>query len=304
MELRHIKSFLAVAETLNFGRAAERMHLSQPALSLQIRCLEDDIGVRLLDRNRRKTTLTAAGLRFQAEANQILIRVDHAVHRAQLAASGMLGSLRIGFISTAAKEIIPALVREFRETHPEVELSLRNILTMDQIRMLEADALDVGFLRLPVEGHPEIDLVPVHSEPFVLVVPSSHRLAMKKEIRLKETVGEKFVLYNRQDAPGFHDQTMGILHDANVVPTVAQTAGEMHTLVALVAAEMGLSLLPASVMQRGIPGVTACKIKDPIPFSAIALASHRTNQQPVTLSFRKFALRALRVEKLIAPSPH
>ncbi|HEY6346082.1 MAG TPA: LysR family transcriptional regulator [Bryobacteraceae bacterium] len=144
VELRHLKSFLAVAETLNFGRAAERVHLSQPALSLEIRCLEDDIGVRLLDRNRRKTTLTPAGLRFQAEANQILIRIDHAVREAQLAASGMLGSLRIGFISTAAKEIVPALVREFRETHPDVDLSLRNILTMDQIRMLEADALDVG----------------------------------------------------------------------------------------------------------------------------------------------------------------
>ena len=297
MELRHIKSFLAVAETLNFGRAAERMHLSQPALSLQIRCLENDIGVRLLDRNRRKTTLTSAGLRFQAEANQILIRVDHAVRHAQLAANGMLGSLRIGFISTAAKEIVPALVREFRDTHPEVDFSLRNILTMDQIRMLESDALDVGFLRLPVEGHPEIDLVPVHREPFVLVVPSTHRLGMKKEIWLKETMGEKFVVYNRDDAPGFHDQTMRILRDAKVVPTVSQTAGEMHTLVALVAAEMGLSLLPASVMRRGIPGVTACRIKDPIPPSAIALASHKTNQQPVTVTFRKFALSALHVEK-------
>jgi DNA-binding transcriptional LysR family regulator len=296
VELRQIKSFLAVAETLNFGRAAERVHLSQPALSLQIRCLEDDIGVRLLDRNRRKTTLTPAGLRFQAEANQILIRVDHAVREAQLAAHGMLGSLRIGFISTAAKEIVPGLVREFRETHPDVDLSLRNILTMEQIRMLEADALDVGFLRLPVEGHPEIDLVPVHSEPFVLVVPSSHRLAMKKEIRLKETADERFVVYHRDDAPGFHDQIMGILRDANVVPTVSQTAGEMQTLVALVSANMGLSLLPASAM-RGIPGVTACRIKDPIPLSAIAIASHKTNQQPAMVAFRKFALRALQAEK-------
>ncbi len=297
MELRHIKAFLAVAETLNFGRAAERMHLSQPALSLQIRSLEDDIGVRLLERNRRKTSLTPAGSRFQAEANQILIRIDHAVRHAQLAAHGMLGSLRIGFISTAAKEIVPALVREFRETHPEVDLSLRNVLTVDQIRMLEADMLDVGFLRLPVEGHPEIDLVPVHSEPFVLVVPSSHRLATKKEIRLKETAGEKFVVYNRDDAAGFHDQIMGILRNANVVPAVSQTAGEMHTLVALVAAEMGLSLLPASVMRRGIAGVAACKVKDPIPPASIALASHKTNQQPVTVTFRKFALRALRVDK-------
>ncbi|HEY6346083.1 MAG TPA: LysR family substrate-binding domain-containing protein [Bryobacteraceae bacterium] len=151
-----------------------------------------------------------------------------------------------------------------------------------------------------MEGHPEIDLVPVHSEPFVLVVPSSHRLAMKKEIRLKETADERFVVYHRDDAPGFHDQIMGILRDANVVPAVSQTAGEMQTLVALVAAKMGLSLLPASAM-RGIPGVTACRIKDPIPLSAIARASHKTNQQPAMVTFRKFALCALHAkEKFIA----
>ena len=181
MELRHLRSFLAVADTLNFGRAAERLHLSQPALSLQIRSLEEAIGVRLLERNRRKTTLTPAGVLFREDATDVLTRVDRAMHHARLAASGQVGSLRIGFISTAAREIVPSIVREFREAHPDVDLWLRNILTMDQVRLLEAGTLDLGFLRLPVEGHPELDIVTVHEEPFVLILPLSHRLAKKPE---------------------------------------------------------------------------------------------------------------------------
>jgi len=302
MELRHLRSFLAVAETLNFGRAAERLHLSQPALSLQIRSLEETIGVRLLERNRRKTSLTPAGVLFREDATDVLARVDRAMHHARLAASGQVGSLRIGFISTAAREIIPSIVREFREAHQEVELSLRNILTMDQVRLLEAGTLDIGFLRLPVEGHPELDIVTVHEEPFVLVLPSSHRLAKKPELRLKDVASEKFVMYRRDDAQGFHDLTLKILRDANVIPQISQVAGEMHTLVSLVAAEMGIAILPASTVRRGIVGVKGCRIKDAIPLSTIGLASHKQNQDPVTLIFRTFALRLLKSSRAFAPA--
>jgi DNA-binding transcriptional LysR family regulator len=294
MELRHLKSFLAVAETLNFGRAAERLHLSQPALSLQIRSLEDAIGVRLFERNRRRTALTAAGILFREDATDVLTRVERAMHHARLAASGKVGSLRIGFISTAAREIVPSIVREFRDAHEEVELSLRNILTMDQVRLLEAGTLDIGFLRLPVEGHPELDVVTVHKEPFVLVLPSSHRLAKRTELRLRDVASEKFVMYRRDDAPGFHDLTLKILRDANIIPRISQVAGEMHTLVSLVAAEMGIAVLPESAVRRGIAGVKGCKIKDAIPLSTIGLASHKQNQDPVTRIFRTFALRLLK----------
>ena len=146
MELRQIRSFLSVAETLHFGRTAELIHLSQPALSLQIRALEEEVGVRLLERNRRKTTLTAAGLTFRDDAAGVVSQLDQAIRRARLAADGKLGLLRIGFISTAGNEIVPNLVRRFRESSPEVVLLLRNILTTDQIQMLSAGSLDIGFL--------------------------------------------------------------------------------------------------------------------------------------------------------------
>ncbi len=186
MELRQIRSFLSVAETLHFGRTAEMIHLSQPALSLQIRALEDEIGIRLFERNRRKTVLTPAGVAFREYAAEVLSGLDQAVHKAKLAAKGKLGILRIGFISTAGNEIVPAIIRQFRELNADVEFSLRNILTADQIQMLETGSLDIGFLRLPIGGHSELEVVTVHREPFVLVVPASHKLAKRKRVRLRE----------------------------------------------------------------------------------------------------------------------
>src|SRR6202047_1297044 len=260
MELRQIRSFLSVAETLHFGRTAEMIHLSQPALSLQIRALEDEIGVRLFERNRRKTALTAAGVAFREDATGALLRLDQAVHKAKLAANGKLGILRIGFISTAGNEIVPTIIRQFREFNAEVEFSLRNVLTTDQFRMLEAGSLDIGFLRLPIGGHSELEVVTVHREPFVLVVPSSHKLAKRKRVRLREAAGHDFVMYERAYAPGFHDLIFGLLCDAGIIPNVRQTAGEMPTLISLVDSGMGVAILPASAVKRSVASVVACEI--------------------------------------------
>src|SRR6266481_5867878 len=143
MELRQIRSFLSIAETLHFGRTAEMIHLSQPALSLQIRALEDEVGVRLFERNRRKTTLTAAGIAFRDDAIAALSQLDQAIRKARLAANGKLGLLRIGFISTAGTEMVPNIVGQYRELNPEVEFSLRAVPTAEQVRMLETGSLDV-----------------------------------------------------------------------------------------------------------------------------------------------------------------
>ena len=231
MELRQIRSFLSIAETLHFGRTATLIHLSQPALSLQIRALEAEVGVRLFERNRRKTTLTAAGFAFRDDAAAAVSQLDQAIRRARLAAGGKLGLLRIGFISTAGNEIVPNLVRRFRESSPEVVFSLRNILTTDQIQMLGDGSLDIGFLRLPIGEHPELDVVGVHREPFVVVTPLSHKLAKRKRVVLHELSGQDFVMYERSYAPGFHDLIFGMLRDAGVIPNVCQTAGQMPTLI-------------------------------------------------------------------------
>ena len=295
MELRQIRSFLSIAETLHFGRTAEMIHLSQPALSLQIRALEDEIGVRLFERNRRKTVLTAAGAAFRKDASEALLRLDQAVHKAKLAANGKLGILRIGFISTAGNEIVPTIIRDFRDLHAEVEFSLRNILTMAQIQRLEAGSLDIGFLRLPIGGHSELEVVTVHREPFVLVVPSSHKLAGRKRVRLREASGQDFVMYERTYAPGFHDLIFGMLRDAGIIPNVRQTAGEMPTLTLLVDSGMeDVAILSTSAVKRSVAAVVACEIADKIPMSEIAIAVPKVNRAPFLDNFRSFALEKLR----------
>jgi DNA-binding transcriptional LysR family regulator len=293
MELRQIRSFLSVAETLHFGRTAELIHLSQPALSLQIRALEAEVGVRLLERNRRKTTLTPAGRAFRDAAIAGVAQLDRAIRNARLAADGKLGLLRIGFISTAGSELLPNIIRAFRELNPEVEFSLRNILTAEQIRMLESGALDIGFLRLPIGGHTQLEVVTVHREPFVLVVPASHPLAERKKVQLSEVSGQDFVMYDRMHAPGFHDLVFGILRNAGIVPNVRQTAGEMPTLISLVAAGMGISILPESAVKHNVAAVVGCDIADDIPLSEIGLASNKDTDSAVIKNFRSLALETL-----------
>ena len=293
MELRHIRSFLSIAETLHFGRSAELIHISQPALSLQIRALEEEVGVRLFERNRRRTTLTAAGAAFRDDAAAALSQLEQAIRRARLAAHGKLGILRIGFISTAGSELVADIVRQFRELYPEVEVSLRNILTAEQVQMLETGSLDIGFLRLPIGGHSALDVVTVHREPFVLVVPSSHKLAKRKRVRLREVSGENFVMYERTWAPGFHDLMFGILRDAGIVPNITQTVGEVPTLISLVHSRMGITIAPLSVVEYSAASVVACNILDRIPMSEIGIAVSKRFRAPVVDNFRSFALEKL-----------
>jgi DNA-binding transcriptional LysR family regulator len=290
MELRHIRSFLSLAKTLNFSRTAEIVHCSQPALSLQIQALENEIGVKLFERDRRKTVLTPAGTAFQKETTGGLAQLEQAVQCARLTARGKLGVVRLGFVSTAGAHMVPRLIREYRTVNPLVEFSLRNVLTADQGRILEEGSLDLGFLRMPFAGGPAVEVVPIHQEPFVVVVPSSHPLARKSAVRLRETANETYVLYERAHAPGFHDLVLGILKRATVIPAICQVAGEMPTLISLIASGAGISLLPVSAVKISTAAVVACKILDKIPISEIALAWHKKPAPAVVEQFKKFAL--------------
>jgi DNA-binding transcriptional LysR family regulator len=201
--------------------------------------------------------------------------------------------LRIGFVSTAGNELVADIVRQFRELYPEVEVSLRNILTAEQVQMLETGSLDIGFLRLPIGVQWTLDVVTVHREPFVLVVPSSHKLAKRKRVRLREVSGENFVMYERTWAPGFHDLMFGILRDAGIVPNVTQTVGEVPTLISLVHSRMGITIAPLSVVEHSAAAVVACEILDRIPMSEIGLAVSKRFRAPVVDNFRSFALKHL-----------
>ena len=293
MELRQIRSFLSIAETLHFGRTAELIHISQPALSLQIKALEEEVGVRLFERNRRKTALTAAGIAFRNDVAAALSQLDQASRKARLAADGTLGLLRIGFISTVGAEIVPKIVRQFKDLNPEVEFSLLAIPTAHQLQMLQTGSLDIGFLRLPIGEQRALEVVTVHREPFVLVVPSSHKLAKRKRVRLREVSGENFVINERSYAPGFHDLIFGMLRGAGIVPSVSQTGVELPTLVSLVDAQMGIAILPGSAVKHSVASVVTCDIVGDLPMSEIALVCDKRVRTPVVDNFRSFALEKL-----------
>jgi DNA-binding transcriptional LysR family regulator len=204
MELRHVRSFLSLAKTLSFSRTAEIGHLSQPALSLQIQALEEEIAGKLFERDRRKTVLTVAGVAFQNEASGGLAQLEQAIGSTRLALKGKMGVLRFGFVPTVGTHLVPRLIREYRALNPAVAFFLRNVLTADQVRMLEEGSLDLGFLWMPfVSGTPSLEVALIQQEPWILAVPASHALAKKSAVRLCETADESYVLYERRHSLHF-----------------------------------------------------------------------------------------------------
>ena len=159
--------------------------------------------------------------------------------------------------------------------------------------MLQTGSLDIGFLRLPIGEQRALEVVTVHREPFVLVVPSSHKLAKRKGVRLREVSGENFVMNERSYAPGFHDLIFGMLRDAGIVPSVSQTGVELPTLVSLVDAQMGVAILPGSAVKHSVASVVTCDIVGDLPMSEIALVSDKRVRTPVVDNFRSFAFEKL-----------
>jgi DNA-binding transcriptional LysR family regulator len=294
---RQLKSFIALAEELHFGRAAKRVNLSQPALSLQVQGIEEELEVKLFFRNRRKTELTQAGVVFLNEAREVLQRTEQAIATVRRAALGHVGTLRIGFISTAAAIITPKLVKRFHDKYSHVDIELRNILTRDQITHLQERKIDVGFLRMPLPTPPDIRTRVIHREPFVLLLPASHPLAQLKAVTLADCQGADFVMYTRKMAPGFHDSIMSILHRNGLTPHVVQEASEMYTLISLVATGLGVAVAPASIALHLVENVVVRDLPTINARSEIAIAWKKDNVSTTTQLFLKMALENIKTTK-------
>ena len=289
MEFRHLKSFLAVAEALSFIRASEKVHLSQPALTAQIQSLEKELGVRLFLRNKRTVRLSDAGLIFVEEARETLARAAKAIERVQNASRGELGQLRIGFVSSAALEIVPPTAVAFQRHYPLVELELTNLRTSTQLDQLSAKTLDIGFVRLPADRK-GLQFIPVHKEPFVVVLPKGHGLNHRRTFSLKDLRDERFVAYGRKWAPGFFDQMISLCSAFGFTPNIVQETGEMYTTIALVAAGQGVAILPRSVVQAQGRGVVMKPISTRIR-SEIAIVTREGEQSPLVANFSGLAQR-------------
>jgi DNA-binding transcriptional LysR family regulator len=252
MELRQLRYFVAVAEELHFRRAAERLHISQPPLSQQIRALEDELGFALLARTRRRVQLTPAGEAFLRDARALLGELEGAVAGARRIDAGQTGRLRVSFVGSALLSIVPGTVERFRQDRPGVELELRERATVDQLRAVRAGIADVGLVRPPIDDDGELAVRTVLRERTVAALPAGHRLAALRRVPLRRLAAEPLVLFPRDQAPGFHDLLISALGGA---PQVIQYAPEMLTIIGLVAAGTGVSLVPASVQRLALDGV-------------------------------------------------
>lgn len=247
MELRHLRYFVAVAEELHFGRAAQRLHIAQPPLSQQIKKLEEELGVQLFARTRRKVALTQTGRLFLEEARQTLQQAARAQRVAQEAEQGVRGQLRVGFVTSASYSVLPETIRRFRNDNPFIDLQLNEMTPVQQIDALEQNQLDVGILRAPVACVQEMDTTIVLEEPLVAAMPAEHRLASRKKIDLKALAEEAFVLFPRQHGPGIYDVIMQLCRHAGFSPKVSYAPNEMQTILAYVAGGLGISLVPHSL---------------------------------------------------------
>lgn len=290
IETRQLRYFLAVAETLHVGRAALRLHMSQPPLTRQIKALERRVGTALFDRSGRRMTLTDAGTAFRAEAERVLAALERAVRHANEVGHGDRGTVRIGFVSTALYGPLPGLVRDFRATHPDVEIDLLELTADAQLVALGRGDIDLG-LALCAEPSEHIEIRTLYREPLVACLPEQHALARRHRSRLavESLRAEPFVMFPRHLSPGLHDRIVGLAEQAGFALRIEQQAVQMQTIVGLVSAGVGLAIVPDCMRALARPGVVYRRLPRDVPQVETALIAPRRGARPAARAFVRFA---------------
>ena len=273
MDLRQLRYFVMLAAERNFRRAADRLHMAQPPLSRQIQQLEAELGTELIDRQARPLRLTPMGRLFHEQATQVLSRVEDM--RAMMARA-MLSEKRrfvIGFVASTIYARLPALIRAFRSEAPDVELSLMEIGSLDQIEALKEGRIDVGFGRIRFED-PGVRRTVLRNEPLVAAVPAAHPLAQSSgPVSLSRLADEPQILYPRAPRPSYADQVLSIFHDAGLEPNITHEVRELQIAVGMVAAEEGICIVPESVRQSRTEDVRYLELVEPA--TSPIIMSHR-----------------------------
>ena len=293
IDLRKMRYFVAVAEELNFGRAAQRLHMSQPPLSTQIKAIEDELGVVLLERTRRKVELTAPGRLFLERSRAVLQSVEGTSEAVRRAARGEAGEIRIAFTGSVPMfDAFPRFVQTFRERFPHVRVELGHASTGKQLQALANRRIDVGFLRpSPLfTPSPEVAVRCIGQDELKLVLPAGHRLARaRRPIRMSELAEEPFILFPRDIGCGLFDHVMTLCNQAGFVPRVVQEAREGTTIMALVAAGTGISILPAIYQKASIPHLALRPIHGAAAQSRLLVAWSAVSATPLVTHFMAMA---------------
>jgi len=283
LELRHLRYFVALAETLHFRRAAERLSIAQPALSQQIQQLERELGVRLLERTQRRVALTDAGAVFLERARVTLAEAAEAMRLARLAGRGEVGHLGVGVVTSALYGIFPEVVRVFRERHRDVHLTLQELPGNEQTRALRAGRIQVSFLRPPVD-ETDIQVRTIAREPWVVAMPTSHPMARRTRVSLRSLANEAFVSFPRDLAPVLYDQLISMCQRAGFSPRIVQEA-QMQTIISLVAAGIGVALVPATLENLSRKGLVYKRLAGSVAKLELFVAWRREDKSPLLAAF-------------------
>lgn len=287
MELRHLRYFVAVAEELHFGRAAELLGISQPPLSQQIQALEQELGVRLFERSNRHVALTDAGRLFLEETRQTLAQVSRSVDVVRRAEQGEIGELQIGFTASAPfVSMIPRAVFAFRQAFPAVHLNLQEMTSSEVSQALIERKLQIGMIR-PLELPAQLEAVELLREPLMALLHANHPLAADEDqgLALAELADEPFVFFPRGHGTGLYPQLFNLARQAGFSPRVSQEAHEAMTIIGLVAAGLGVSVLPSSFRRVRIDGVVFRPLLDADATTAVWLVKGRQERSPLAQAF-------------------
>jgi DNA-binding transcriptional LysR family regulator len=288
-DFRQLRYFVAVAEELSFTRAAQRLHISQPPLSQQIQALELDLGTRLFDRDKRNVALTEPGRILLEQARQILTKAEEARVHVSDAAAGFSGVLRLAYtVSVTFHRALPQILLRFGQFAPKVRMELHEMHSEAQFAALRADQIDVGFVRdepRHASDTHDLRIDVIDYEALVLAVPCGHRLAGQDSVQFGELAREPFVSQPRELAATLYDRLVQLASKAGFHPAIRQHAQQINGLLALVAAGIGLALVPASMRAVQLGGVTYVSLEDPDAFLLLAVASRRTSPSPVLAKF-------------------
>lgn len=288
MELRHLRYFVAVAEEMSFGRAAQRLRMSQPPLSQQVRDLEQEIGVELVDRSKRRIRLTHAGRLFLEEARRTLEQAERSVRTAVRADQGEIGRLSMGFLGSATYDVLPKILRAFRQRYPNVQLALETMSTSQQVQAFRDGRIQVGFLRPPMDDSLSVRVV--LRESLVAMLPADHRFAGRESVSLLELSEDDFILWPRAAAPRTRDEIVSLCREAGFSPSIVQESPELQTIVGLVTAGIGVSLLIGTPEHMlGHSSVVYRMIDAPEAVFELALARKKDERSPIVHAFLEIA---------------
>ncbi|MCK9285368.1 MAG: LysR family transcriptional regulator [Rhodocyclaceae bacterium] len=261
MDIRRLRYFVVLAEELHFGRAAERLSISQPPLTSAIKMIEDELGIPLFARNSRRVSLTPAGAAFYPQALRVLSQLDFACAAAREVGAGNRGHLLISFVGAMSLRGVPEAVAEFSASHPEIAVSLREMSSFEQLKAILDGDVAGGFLHYSGPLHPDLQYLEISEEAFVCCLPTKHRLADKREIDLAELSAENFIIYAREASPFSYDNVIGVCAAAGFSPIIRHYVTRGVTALLLVARGAGVALVPDAFVNIGLTGISFLGIK-------------------------------------------